>query len=198
MRSLAPCLIAAAFLLAAVPSPPLSPADGALVERARGYLQNLTSAKAHFTQISARGAVSEGTFFLQRPGRARFDYDPPAQLTVASDGHLVTVVDGRLKTVQSYPLGATPLGLFLAKQIRLDRGVQVMEVQHLQGAFTLIARRVGKPNQGQIALTFAESPLALTAWTITEPRGAVTRIRLTGLTPTAAHDQRFFEISRPN
>ena len=195
-----PLLAAACLLLAAATPPPalLSPADTALADQAKAYLQALTSAKGHFAQVDARGHASAGTFTLQRPGRARFDYDPPSRLTIASDGHSVTVVDGRLKTIQSYPLGATPLSLFLAKQIRLDRGVVVSQVIHTDGGFTLIAKDAHKKTQGQIALNFAASPLSLTGWAITEPQGATTRVHLTGLSATAAHEQKFFEIWRPN
>ena len=197
----APTLIATAILLVAgapAPRPSLSPADTVLADQAKAYLQALTTARGHFTQVDARGHASEGTFTLQRPGRARFDYDPPSRLTIASDGHSVTVVDGRLKTIQSYPLAATPLSLFLARQIRLDRGVVVSQVIHNGGGFTLIAKDAHKKTQGQIALSFTQSPLALTGWAITEPQGATTRVRLAGLASTAAHNQTFFEIWRSN
>ena len=62
-----------------------------------------------------------------------------------------------MKTIQASPLGLTPLSLFLAKDIRLDRGVTVARVTHTPGGFTVVARDAGKKAQGQIALNFTES-----------------------------------------
>ena len=175
----------------------LAPADATLVQRATGYLQHLTTAKGRFTQTNPRGQTVTGTFTIQRPGRARFDYDPPSGVTIASDGHRVAVLDRRLKTIQASPLGLTPLGLFLAKDIRLDRGVTVAKVTHSAGAFTVVARDASKKAQGQIALDFAESPIALTGWTITDAGGGATRVRLTDFTPSAPRDPSFFVLSDP-
>ena len=95
-------------------APALSADDKALVDKAVAYLQGLSEAKGRFTQTDPRGAVSTGELFLKRPGKARFAYDPPSGLLVVSDGGAVAIQDNRLKTFDSYPLGATPLSLFLA------------------------------------------------------------------------------------
>lgn len=175
----------------------LAAEDQALVDRAIGYLQRLTSAQGRFSQSDPRGAISHGTVYLQRPGRARFDYDPPSGLAVASDGHLVTVVDRRLKTLQNYPLGYTPLGLFLAKDIRLDRGVRISEVTRSADHFTIVAHDGRKKGQGRIALTFSDSPIALLGWALTDPQGATVQVRLSGFQPSAPRDAGFFHLADP-
>jgi outer membrane lipoprotein-sorting protein len=175
----------------------LTPADAALVQRATAYLQHLTTAKGRFTQTNPRGQTVTGTFVLQRPGKARFDYDPPSGVTIASDGHRVAVLDRRLKTIQAVPLGFTPLGLFLAKDIRLDRGVTVVKVMRSPGDFTVVARDARKKTQGQIALDFTESPIALTGWTITDAGGGATRVRLADFAPSAPREASFFVLHDP-
>ncbi len=187
----------APVLALALAAAPLSPDDAALVQRATGYLQHLTTAKGRFAQSNPRGQTVTGTFVLQRPGKARFDYDPPSGLTIASDGHRVAVLDRRLKTIQASPLGLTPLSLFLAKDIRLDRGVAVTKVTHTAGGFTVVARDASKKAQGQIALDFTESPIALTGWTITDAGGGATRVRLTDFSPSAPREASFFVLSDP-
>ena len=101
----------------------LAAADQALVDKAVAYLQGLAEAQGRFVQTDGRGATTQGELFLKRPGKARFAYDPPSGLLVVSDGGRVIVQDKRLNTFTAYPLGATPLSLFLAKTIRLDKGV---------------------------------------------------------------------------
>jgi len=85
---------------------------------------------------------------LQRPGKARFAYDAPTNLVMASNGHLVSVWTQRLKTFESYPLGMTPLSVFLAKEIRLDKGVVVSRVERLGDGFAIVARGVAPLNGG--------------------------------------------------
>jgi outer membrane lipoprotein-sorting protein len=182
---------------AAVQSPPLSTEDSREVARIVDYLQGLGSARSHFVQTDARGAETSGTFYLQRPGRARFEYDPPSGLVIASDGRNVSVVDRRLKTKHVYPLGSTPLVILLARNIRLDRGVAVRQVIHDAGSVTVVAEDAKKKARGQIALTFSQAPLALTGWAVKDGRGGVVKVRLSGLAPAPPHDPSFFELPNP-
>jgi len=192
-------LVAGALGVPALAAPPLVPPalsaeDQALVTRAISYLQALTSGEARFTQRDGRGQSSQGTLHLQRPGKARFAYDPPSGLVVVSDGHVVTVADKRLKTFDRYPLGATPLSLFLAKTIRFDRGVQVTRVNRLPGAFELVARDITKKTAGELTLTFSDTPLALAGWTVSDAQGRSTQVRLSGLQRTGPLDPSLFVL----
>ena len=182
---------------AAPASGPLSQEDNATVARAVAYLEGLTTAKGRFEQVDARGELTAGTFYLQRPGKARFDYDPPSGLAIASNGFKVTVVNRRLKTIQSYLLGMTPLGLFLARNIRLDRGVAVTGVDHTTGGFSITARDIHKQSQGSIMMRFADAPLRLAGWTVTDSRGQSVRVRLAELSPSPPLSWKFFELSDP-
>jgi outer membrane lipoprotein-sorting protein len=176
---------------------PLTPAEQALVGRASAYLQNLTQAKGRFVQTDARGITTEGTLYLKRPGKARFEYDPPAGLLVVSDGGRVSIANSRLKTFDSYPLAATPLSLFLAKTIRLDRGVVISRVARLADGFSITARDGKKEAEGQITLTFSEAPLQLIGWTVSDAQGASTRIRLTRLAPVSGLPSSLFVLEDP-
>jgi outer membrane lipoprotein-sorting protein len=175
----------------------LSPQDQALVDRAVAYLEGLTEARAKFAQTDARGRTTTGQLFLKRPGKARFAYDPPSGLTVVSNGHVVMVDDARLKTFDQYPLGATPLSLFLAKTIRLDRGVAVQRVTRLADGFTIVARDGKKQTAGEITLTFTDNPLALAGWSVTDAQGHVTRVQLIGLERAAGLDSALFTMKAP-
>lgn len=193
----APQAFAPASFAKPAPIVPLSADDQALADKAIAYLQATKSAKGRFTQTDSRGNVVLGTFFLQRPGKARFDYDPPARVIMASDGQVVSVWNLRLKTFQSYPLGMTPLGIFLAKEIRLDRGVKVVRVDRLADGFTVIARDTRHQSEGQIALTFVDTPLHLTGWTVTDAQGLSTRVTLNDFALTAPFDPGFFKPANP-
>ena len=190
-------LFAASALLLPTAAFALAPADQALVDKAVAYLQGLPSARGRFVQTDPRGSVSQGIIYMQRPGRARFEYDAPSSLLVVSDGKVVSVADKRLKTVNRYFLSQTPLKLFLADEIRLDRGVTVSRVTRLNDGFELTAQdRVGK-TRGQIVLTFIDSPMQLLGWKITDARNAETTVRLTSLVRAGDLDPALFRAPFP-
>lgn len=180
-RSLTLALAAAPLAGPALAQAPLSAADRALVDRAIAYLEGLTEAKGKFAQTDARGRTTTGTLFMKRPGKARFAYDAPSGLLVVSDGGRVSVQDNRLKTFDQYPLSATPLSLFLARTIRLDKGVAITRVARMADGFAITARDGKKETAGTITLTFRDNPLALAGWTVTDAQGRPTRVQLVGL-----------------
>jgi outer membrane lipoprotein-sorting protein len=193
-------LLGAAPALAASPNPPtpaLSTADQATVARAVAYLQGITSAKGRFVQTDQKGGRATGTLYLDRPGRARFEYDPPAGLLITCDGRTITVGNSRLKTLQHYPLSATPLGLFLGKEIRLDRGARVVAVTTTASGFSITATDLRGAAQGQIVLSFADGPIRLIGWTIIDAQRRATRVDLEGLAPAGDLPASLFVQQRP-
>jgi outer membrane lipoprotein-sorting protein len=173
----------------------LSADDQALVERARTYLMGLSSAMGRFTQTDARGHVTTGTFYLRRPGRARFEYDPPSSLVLASNGFRVAILNKQLGTLDAYPLGATPLGVLLSRDIRIDKSVDISTVRRRPGGFSINAGRTSKRREGEIALDFSLTPLALTGWSITDIQGGVTKVVLSDFAPSKAWPNAFFELA---
>lgn len=196
-RSLALALAAAPLAGPALAQTGLSAADQALVARAVAYLEGLDEAKARFVQTDARGRATTGQLFMKRPGKARFAYDAPSGLLVVSDGGVVSVQDKRLKTFDQYPLAATPLSLFLARTIRLDRGVTITRVSRMADGFSITARDGKKETAGQITLTFTDTPLALAGWTVTDAQQRPTRVQLQGLQRTSGLDRSLFVLKDP-
>jgi outer membrane lipoprotein-sorting protein len=198
-----PCFTRRAALTLALALPALpalaavSPDDMALVEKARDYLLRIPSAKGRFTQTDPAGHVSTGAFYLHRPGRARFEYDPPSGLVVASNGFRVAVLNRKLGTLDAYPLFATPLGILLSKDLRIDKDVEIGRVSRRPGGFSVVAFESKKKNEGQIAIDFTDQPLALSGWTITNPQGGATKVTLQDFGPAAARPNAFFELA-PN
>ena len=173
----------------------LSSEDKTLVDKAVAYLESLTTARGRFVQIDQRGRRAPGDIYLQRPGKMRFEYDPPNDFQVLiSDGYQVEKKDRRLKISNRYPLNATPLSLFLARHIRFDRGVQVTKVERGTGVFSITARDSGKAAGGQVVITFSEAPVALKEWTITESGGGTSRIQLTELRAVGSLDPNLFKV----
>ena len=176
----------------------LTSEDQGLVDQAAAYLQGLKEARGRFVQTDARGNLSQGDVYLKRPGRARFAYDPPSGMLVVADGANVSVANAQLKTFDSYPLMATPLSLFLARQIRLDKGIVITEVRRAADGFTITARDGGRTAEGTISLTFSSAPLALTGWTVADAQGQTTHIQLSGFAPASGLAPDLFVLKNPH
>lgn len=169
----------------------------ALLDKATAYIQGLSSAKGRFVQTDQRGTQTQGTFYLQRPGKARFAYDPPAGLLVVSNGNNVNIFDSRLKTYESYPLSKTPLNLLLAREVRLDRGVVITDVRPLADGFTIVAQDAKRQALGRISIDFSNAPTALMGWTVTDIKGGQIRVRLADFAETADLDPKLFVLTDP-
>lgn len=192
---------AAAAVVSAMPAAAqaaLSAADRATLAQAQTYLQTLTSAQGDFVETGPGGQRRTGRFYLQRPGRMRFEYTDPAGLLVVSDGSNVKRYDPRLNVFRQVPLGATPLSTFLARNVRFDQGVRIDRVTQMQsGAFAITARDAGKPNEGSVVLAFAGSPLRLQEWTIIDAQGSRTRTQLTSLASASNLAGSLFRLTDP-
>lgn len=188
--------LSATGLAGAALAAPLSAEDKALVDRAVAYLQGLNSAKGRFVQTDPRGSQTEGSFYLQRPGKARFAYDTPSSKLLVSDGRFVSEADTRLKTVNRYPLGQTPLALFLAQEVRLDRGVVVTKVSRLNGGFSLTLADGRKQTRGSLTMNFRDGPISLMGWVVSTVQGS-TRVQLTSLERVGGLDPKLFATPYP-
>jgi outer membrane lipoprotein-sorting protein len=194
---LAAALASPAFAQSGPTPAKLTAEQQALLDKATAYIQGLSSAKGRFVQTDQRGTQTQGTFYLQRPGKARFAYDPPAGLLVVSNGANVNIFNSRLKTYESYPLSKTPLNLLLAREVRLDRGVVITDIRPLADGFTIVAQDAKRQALGRISLDFSNAPTALMGWTVTDIKGGQIRVRLSDFAETSGLDPKLFVLTDP-
>lgn len=184
-----------------VTQPKFAAEDEARIRRAQAYLQSLTTGSGRFQQTDFRGRVTQGDWWLSRPGKIRFEYDAPHSLLVVADGKRVNMWDPRLKSFDQYPLELTPLSLFLSKNIRFDQGVIITEVNSTSDGFRLKARDRRKEVEGSILLSFIEprqgAPLRLGEWTVTDAQGKPTRVRLLSFETDASPASSLFVLDKP-
>ena len=141
------------------------------------YFNGFSTAQSRFTQINSDGSKSAGEMYMQRPGRARFEYDPPNEALVIAGGSQVAVFDQKSNAgPQQYPLKRTPLSIILAKRVNLAAAKMV--VGHgTRGKDTVVrARDPNHPEYGSIDLIFSANPTRLIEWVINDNSGAGTRV----------------------
>jgi outer membrane lipoprotein-sorting protein len=163
-------------LASAQQSPSAPPAE---LARIQNYLSGLHSLKARFLQIAPDGTTSQGTAWMVRPGRMRFQYDPPSPLLLVAGHGLFIFRDNQLRQTTNIPLDRTPLGILLADNIQLSGGA-VRLTNYLQDGnrieVTLV--RGSSPGEGSLTLIFQADPLALREWIVTDAQRRETRISL--------------------
>lgn len=177
---------------------PLSTQDQADSARIEAYLNSLTTLKAHFIQVAADGGLSQGTAWLQRPGRMRFQYDPPAPFLLIAAHGVLTFNDSALQQTTNIPLGRTPLGMLLAEHVVLAGPVTITAIQRLPGQLQVTLVRTESPGDGALTLIFADNPLALRQWTVVDAQRRETHVTLSNIQLAGSFNQQLFEqISLP-
>jgi outer membrane lipoprotein-sorting protein len=183
---------------AAAPGPALSPQDRADIARVEDYLNGLKTLKAHFMQVAQNGGVSEGTAWLARPGRMRFQYDPPAPFLLIAAHGVLTFHDAALQQDSNIGLGRTPLGILLAEKVELLGGpVAVTSLQRLPGQLQLTLVRTESPGDGTLTLIFADQPLTLRQWTVVDAQRRETHVTLYNVQTGGSFDPQLFEQISP-
>lgn len=160
------------------------------------YLNSITSAEAEFTQINSDGTISTGDLAIKRPGKVRFDYDPPEQALVLASAGAVYVMDRKAGAqANTYPLSQTPLSIILARNVDLSRAGMVVAHEYDGTATIVTAQDPQRPEYGRIRLKFTDNPVELRQWVIEDGNGATT-VALGGLRKTASIPNSVFDPQR--
>ena len=161
------------------------------------YLNTIKLATSDFTQVNDDGSLSTGKFYIKRPGRMRFEYNPPEKLLVMAGGSQVGIFDGKsnIQKAERYPLRRTPLNLILEKNVNL--AARNMVVGHdFDGTSTVvIAQDLKNPEYGTIQLKFTSNPVELRQWIVTDGQGAKTTVILGQLQNANSLSSTLFNIS---
>ena len=174
-RLLAPILASLAFAGAAL-ADPLS--LGAISR----YFNGLSTAQGSFTQINDDGTISTGQIYIRRPGRIRFEYNPPDEALVMAGGGQVAIFDSKSnQPPEQYPLKRTPLNLILERRVDLRRAGMVVGHTTDGTKTNVIARDPDNPEIGTIQLVFTGPPVELRQWIIEGSDGSRTTVVLSDM-----------------
>lgn len=205
--ALAACAVVLTIALAAAsghaaPTPPkpaaLSEQDRADIARIEDYLNGITTLQSRFLQVSQAGGYAEGELLLSRPGRLKLEYAPPVPVLIVVNGRFVTYYDKQLKQVQHVPTEQTPASILVRDTISLAPGdLTVTEFERGPGTLRVTVVRTADPGMGSMALVFADRPLALKKWTVTDAQGQVTDVSLLGPRFGVTLDPRAFDFQPP-
>ncbi len=152
------------------------------VQRINAYFNNITNLQGSFEQVDSTNKQSSGRFYVQRPGKIRFDYAPPSALRIVADGSHLAIEDSDLKTVEKYPIQSTPFRFLLTEAVDLDRDARIVGVESQEGTLAVTLEDKSGDAAGSIKLIFeSASDLKLKEWIITDAQGLTTRVTVTDM-----------------
>lgn len=171
----------------------------AIVDRISNYLSALQTLVGDFVQIGPDGTRTVGKFYIQKPGKVRFEYEPPSPIDVIADGSSVVVRDRRLATQDLYPLSQTPLRYLLADQIDLARDTNLIGIsQESPFISVMIEERQILVGTHRLVLMFSARDMQLRQWTVTDPQGYETTVAVYNLDAARKPDPSLFTINYQN
>jgi len=164
------------------------------ISQANTVLNGVQRLQGRFVQQSPGGQRAGGMFYMQRPGKLRFQYDPPATMLIVSDGSMVAMRDTALRTTERTPLASTPLNIILRRSVNLERDARVLRVSRAGPWLMLTMRDRSGQTDGQITLQFYGDQAELRSWDVIDATGARTRISLSDVTQPSALDPALFQL----
>jgi outer membrane lipoprotein-sorting protein len=189
------------FLAAIVPlvacrSLPTQPApdNDAEINRVEAYLNGIKTLQAHFVQVWSNGTTSEGTLWMDRPGRLRLQYAPPSPLTLIAAQGTLLIHNASNQGTTAMPLARTPLSIVLAPAISLSGSATVTNIQNTPGGLTITLVRTNAPREGSLTLLLSRAPLTLPSIRLVDAEGHVTELTLLTLEPNVPINPAIFQL----
>jgi outer membrane lipoprotein-sorting protein len=167
-----------------------------LLDRVSKYLSGIQTLVGNFVQIAPDGSRTEGTFYIQKPGKVRFEYNPPSPIDVIADGSSVAVRNRDLATQDLWPLSQTPLRYLLADHINLLRDTDVVSVSADDKFISVVVQeKQAVVGTSRLLMMFDAKDLTLKQWTVTDPQGLDTTVSVYNLDSTVKPDPKLFVIN---
>jgi len=151
--------------------------------------------RGKFVQVGPDGSRVTGEFYIQKPGKIRFEYDPPSPIEIIADGQSVVVRDRKLATQDVYPLSQTPLRFLLSERIDLLNDTNVIAVRADDAFITVtIEERQALIGTSRLVMMVGTKDYQLKQWTVTDPQGYDTTVAVSNLDSSKRPDPDLFRI----
>jgi outer membrane lipoprotein-sorting protein len=170
-----------------------TPETAADLQRIAAYLDAIHSMTASFRQVSSDGQTSSGHLWVMRPGKMRFQYDPPNSLLMFSDAFYIYYWDPELKQTSRVALKTTPAWFLLREPVSFSDDVMVTRLEHTGNTVRVTVVQTSDPNAGSLTMEFTENPLVLRQWTVIDPKGKAITVALSDLQFGVALDPNLFQ-----
>jgi outer membrane lipoprotein-sorting protein len=159
------------------------------------YLNSFKTMQGEFTQVSPKGNLSRGVFYISKPGKMRFEYAPPNPFLIVSDGKWLTVKNVKKEKGDQFPLSQTPLRLVLANKIDILNETEVLDFQEQDGILTVtLEDKKNTLGSGKLTLVFDKTRNALQQWVVIDGKDRRTTVTLENVVAGVEADPKLFVV----
>lgn len=190
MGALLALMLVAAPLVGATPTAAQAPETA---QRIADHFASVGTMTGDFVQFDSRGQQTTGKFFIDRPGKMRFNYDEPSPVRVISDGRSVVIGNQKLETWDIYPLSKTPLNLLLSEQIDLN-GAMVKSIDEREDLTTIVLGDKSMFGDSTITMMFDPQTFELKQWTMVDAQGKETTVMIMNVQTGVQFASNVFEL----
>ena len=163
------------------------------------YLSSLQTLVGNFVQVGPDGSKIKGDFYIQKPGKVRFEYDAPSPIAIIADGSSLAVRDTKLATQDIYPLSQTPLRFLLSDRIDLLKDTNVVSVTADDVFISVtIEEKQALIGTSRLMLMVGTKDGQLKQWTVTDPQGFDTTVAVYNIDTSKKVDPGLFKIDFTN
>ena len=165
------------------------------LDKISAYLNTIHVLKSGFIQLGPDGKLDQGEFLLAKPGKLRFEYNPPTPTLIVATGGKIYIKNGRLNTVDRYDISDTPLALLISDAVDLKSNPSVTGIDIRPDALVVHARTFNnRQQQGVITMVFSNPQIELRQWTVKDNQGGTTMVALRNPEPGATVDETLFAV----
>jgi outer membrane lipoprotein-sorting protein len=171
------------------------PEQKAIIDKINNYFNAMRNLEGRFVQTEADAKQRKGKFYIERPGKVRFDYSRPSRQKIISNGRYLAVEDHDLNTTERYPVDKTPFRLLLQPEVDLARDARIAALDVGTNIVVVTLEDKDPKKTGQIRLFFEWPKVQLSEWIISDGQGLNTRVQLGNLVENKPADPKLFKFS---
>jgi outer membrane lipoprotein-sorting protein len=173
----------------------LTPEQKTAVDGISAYLNSFKTLQGEFTQISPKGNMSQGVFYISKPGKMRFEYAPPNPYLIVADGTWLTVKNVKKEKGDQFPLSQTPLRLVLASKVDIANDTHIIDFQDQDGIISItLEDKKNTLADGQLTLVFDTARKQLQQWVVIDGKGRRTTVSLENIEAGVKPDPKLFVV----
>ncbi len=184
----------------------LDPMQLEAVNAVNAYLNNIEHMEGDFIQINPDSTISEGRFYIRRPGKFRFDYTQPDSLLVVSDSIWLGIIDRELDTLDRYPIRYSPHYVLFKDNVNLLEDARILGIDFFEKFLVLSIEGLTDEEIGEITLHFhvrdsiteSNTNLELYEWYTIDAQGLETNVKLSNVVHGKVAENSYFLVKKVN
>ena len=173
----------------------VTPQQAASINAISAYINSFKTMQGEFSQISPKGNLSRGVFYISKPGKMRFEYAPPNPFLIVADGKWLTIKNRAKEMGDQFPLSQTPLRLVLGEKVDLMRDTKILGYEEQDGLVSVTLEDNDGSLGGQLTLVFDQTRKALQQWVVIDSKGRRTTVSLENVVAGVKTDPKLFVVT---